>query len=136
MRDIDEAWENTTPKELRRGIVKWTAIILGIFMVLGILGFVTGILSLPFRSARGVLERTLAPDQIIGNYQWYYDQYNAIQAQKANLATLPTNARERPGLLMVLNSMIGEYNSRSKQINRNLWKASDLPYQLSMEDGK
>lgn len=136
MRDIVEAWYDMTPRELRGKVVKWIFAGVGVVLLLSVIGFVTGIISLPFRSAAGVLERTMAPDAIIGNYQWFYDQYNAIQAQKANLGTLPKDARERPGLLMVLNSMIGEYNSRSNQINRNLWKASDLPYQITMEDGK
>lgn len=136
MKDVFEAYEEMTPRQLRRRVVKWVLwIVLGL-MALSAIGFITGLISLPFRSARGVAERVLAPDAIIGNYQWFYDQYNAIQAQKANLATLEKSARERPGLLMVLNSMIGEYNSRSKQITRNLWKAVDLPYQISMEDGK
>lgn len=136
MKDPADAWEEMTPSELRHLIVKWIAIAIAMVMGLSILGFITGVISLPFRSARGVLEKTLTPDAIIGNYQWYYDQYNAIQAQKANLTTLEKTARERPGLLMVLNSMIGDYNSRSNQINRNLWKATDLPYQMAMEDGK
>jgi hypothetical protein len=125
-----------TSRELRRKVLKWIFAIVGVVLLLSAIGFVTGVISLPFRSARGVMEKTLAPDSIIENYQWFYDQYNAIQAQKANLAALDKTSRERAGLLQVLNSMIGEYNSRSKQITRNLWKAVDLPYQLSLEDGK
>jgi hypothetical protein len=136
MRDIEEAWEEMTPRQLKRRIAKWVVVAILVVAALGVVGFVSGIISLPFRATRGVLEKTLAPDAIIGNYQWYYDQYNAILAQKANLAVLPAEARERPGLLMVLNGMIGDYNSRSKQITRNLWKAVDLPYQITMEDGR
>jgi len=136
VRDIEEAWNEMTPEQLRRKVLTWIFAVVGVMLLLFAIGFAVGIISLPFRSARGVLEKTLAPDAIIGNYQWYYDQYNAIQAQKANFASLSRDAQERPGLLMVLNSMIGEYNSRSKQITRNLWKAADLPYQIQMEDGK
>lgn len=120
-------------REYRKPALKWVLWLMGVVLLLGAIGFAAGVISLPFRSARGVAERVLAPEAIIGNYQWYYDQYNQIQAQQANLASLPVDARERPGLLMALNGMIGEYNSRSKQINRNLWKAEDLPYQIPME---
>jgi hypothetical protein len=88
----------------------------------------------PFSSAAGVVKQVTSPNAIIQNYQWYYDQYNSIQAQKANLATMGKEAEEYRGTKMVLNNMIGEYNSRSKQITRNLWKASDLPYQIQMEE--
>ena len=68
---------------------------------------------------------------IIENYQWFYDQYNSIEAQRANY--LSTEGVERNGMRLVLNNNIAEYNSRSKQITRNLWKAKDLPYEISME---
>lgn len=69
---------------------------------------------------------------MIQNYEWFYDQYNAIQAQQANIKILPMDAPELPGVKMVLNNMIAEYNSKSKQITRNLWKANDLPYQINI----
>lgn len=85
----------------------------------------------PFSIARNVANA----DSVISNYQWYYDQYNQIQAQLANYNSMPDDAAEKNGLRMVLNNMIGEYNSRSKQITRNLWKAADLPYQIEMVGG-
>ncbi len=87
----------------------------------------------PFSVAAGVAQKVINSDAIIQNYQWYYDEYNAIHAQRANIAAMPLGAQERPGMLMVLNNAIGEYNSRSRQITRNLWKASDLPYSIPME---
>lgn len=86
----------------------------------------------PFSSAAGVVTKVTDPNAIIGNYQWFYDQYNAIQAQKANIAATPQDAPERRGMILVLNNSIAEYNSRSKQITRNLWKAQDLPYQIEL----
>jgi hypothetical protein len=136
MKGIEESWDELTPQQLKKRVLKWFFSVIGAVLLLSAIGFMTGLISLPFRSAKGVLEKTLAPEAIIGNYQWFYDQYNAIEAQRANLVALDKSARERPGLLQVLNNMIGDYNSRSKQITRNLWKAVDLPYQIQMEDGK
>jgi hypothetical protein len=72
-------------------------------------------------------------DNRLYNYQWFYDQYNACVATANNVKIL--DGEERKGTLMVLNNMISEYNSKSSQtINAALWKAKDLPYQLSLSD--
>jgi hypothetical protein len=84
----------------------------------------------PFSVAKGVATKVVNAESIIYNYQWYYDQYNAILAQKANIDSMDKNATELSGMKMVLNNAIAEYNSKSKQITRNLWKASGLPYQI------
>jgi len=90
----------------------------------------------PFSVASGVAKKVVNQNAIVQNYEWFYDQYNAIKAQEANVAIMPADAIELPGLKMVLNNAIAEYNSRSRQITRNLWKASDLPYQISLEAEK
>jgi len=68
----------------------------------------------------------------IANYEWYYDQYHAIQAaaQKVKFAE---GMPEQNGIKMVLAGMVEEYNSRSRMaVTRELWKADDLPYQIEM----
>lgn len=72
-------------------------------------------------------------DNRLYNYQWFYDQYNACVATANNVKIL--DGEERKGTLMVLNNMISEYNSKSSQtIDAALWKAKDLPHQLSLSD--
>lgn len=88
-----------------------------------VLGLITNLI--PFSSL-------FTQQAVVSNYEWFYDQYNSIQAQTANYRALPENAVERQGMLMVLNNNISEYNSKSKQITRALWKAKDLPYQLEL----
>ena len=67
------------------------------------------------------------------NYQWFYDQYQACKATAANAKLL--EGEEQKGTLMVLNSMIAEYNSKSSQvIDAALFKANDLPYRLDISD--
>ena len=79
-----------------------------------------------------MVKKVANSDAVIANYEWFYDQYNAIQAQKANIEAIPTDARERTGMIMVMNNAIAEYNSRSKQITRSAWKSSTLPYQIPL----
>jgi hypothetical protein len=84
----------------------------------------------PFSSAAGVARKVTEPTAIIQNYEWFYDQYHAIEAQRRNVAELPEGSADRIGTQMVLNNMIAEYNAKSREITRNLWKADDLPYQI------
>lgn len=100
------------------------------------------------RSAEGVVERVVDPDAVIENYQYFYDQKSVIDATRIKVAvarenldatTEGTDAYERAlieynGIRNVLLGQIAEYNSRSKQINRTLWKAPDLPHQIPYKE--
>lgn len=98
---------------------------------------VAGVLSLwPFSVAAGVAGKVVNANAIIYNYEWYYDQWNQIQATRANLFVLEPSSVEYTGTVMVLNQMIGEYNSKSSQITRNLWMPKqDVPYQIPLFTG-
>ena len=72
-------------------------------------------------------------DNRLYNYQWFYDQYNACVATANNVKILEGD--ERKQTLMVLNSMISEYNSKASQtINAALFKGRDLPQRLELSD--
>lgn len=72
-------------------------------------------------------------DNRLYNYQWFYDQYNACIATANNVKILEGD--ERKQTLMVLNSMISEYNSKASQtINAALFKDRDLPQRLELSD--
>lgn len=72
-------------------------------------------------------------DSRLYNYQWFYDQYNACIATANNVKILEGD--ERKQTLMVLNSMISEYNSKASQtINAALFKDRDLPQRLELSD--
>ena len=119
-------------KEMEEAIgKKWTKrlIIAGTVIAIYLaISFFTGIW--PFSSALGVARRVTAPVNIIQNYEWFYDQYHAIEAQRRNVAMMTEGSTDHIGTQMVLNNMIAEYNARSRQVTRNLWKADDLPYQI------
>lgn len=110
---------------------KWTRRFMGIGFILFlycVVSFFAGIW--PFSSAAGAAKRVTSPTAIIQNYEWFYDQYHAIEAQRRNVSAMPEGSTDRIGTQMVLNNMIAEYNARSREITRNLWKADDLPYQI------
>lgn len=69
-------------------------------------------------------------DKRIANYEWFYDQYEQIESTRRN-AELAKGTPEERGILMVLSSMIGEYNSRARmEHTRAQWMPADLPYQI------
>jgi hypothetical protein len=99
-----------------------------------VLAVVLGVSVVLFKAV-GLVGSVTSNQDIVQNYQWFYDQYNAVQSQKINYESMPDGAQERDGMRMVLNNSISEYNSRSRQITRNLWKANDLPYQIELVGG-
>lgn len=71
-------------------------------------------------------------DKRIANYEWFYDQYEQIEATRRN-AEIAKGTPEEKGILMVLSSMIGEYNSRAMmEHTRAQWMPKDLPYQIEL----
>jgi hypothetical protein len=81
-----------------------------------------------------------ATKYVVQNYEWYYDQYNVIQSMEININTLKNKKTlterqeiELQGMINVLNNNIAEYNSKSRQITRDLFKAKDLPYQINLQ---
>lgn len=101
----------------------------------------------PFSSAAGVVKKATSPDNIIQSYEYFYDTYHSLQAMQDNVdllkgyltdpsATEPLKTQrsiELSGLMMNLNRYIEEYNAESRKINHSIWKASDLPYQITLE---
>jgi hypothetical protein len=110
---------------------KWAKMLISIGIIVAFYLVVAFFASLwPFQSAIGLARKITEPTAIIQNYEWFYDQYHAIEAQHRNVAALPEGSTDRMGTHMVLNNMIAEYNAKSREITRNLWKARDLPYQI------
>lgn len=87
----------------------------------------------PFSVARDLAHKVVNAESIVYNYEWFHDQYNSIMAQKANIDFMPKDAPERPGMMMVLNNAIAEYNAKSAEITRNMWKDDSLPHTINLD---
>lgn len=91
----------------------------------------------PFSVAKNLAQKVVNADSIVYNYEWYYDQWNQIKATRASLFVLDKSSADYKGTVMVLNQMIGEYNSKAAQITRNLWMPKqDVPYQIPLFEGE
>ena len=126
--------------------------LIGISMVAGGVWLVT----VPFRTASGIIERTADPDNVIANYEWFKRQVQDVKAfdAKIMLASLKVEGFEKSagprekwtfddkqeharlnsvvlGLESQRASMVAEYNARSQMANRSLFKTNDLPETLN-----
>jgi len=119
--------------------MKTLGVIFTIIAVCGVLVIVS-VVGKSCSVASGVVDKVVNEKNIVQSYEWYYDQFNAIKAQKANvqlIKQMPITEKQQvelAGTQMVLNNMIAEYNSKSKQITRNLWKAKNIPQTINLED--
>lgn len=131
--------------------------ILGIVILIVVLVVVGRILLFPLfvaskiiDAAAGVAEKTLDPDNVIYNYEWFklkYENYlateNKIKNAKAALETFKVDAGPRDkwsfedktessrlssivlGLQNYIEDIVAEYNAKSRMVNRNIFKAGD-----------
>lgn len=112
---------------------KWAKRIGVITMVMVIYIVISGIFSIwPFSVAKDLAQKVVNAEAIISNYEWFYDMKAQIDATAVK-AKIARGEPEEKGIKMVLVGMIEEYNARSKMVTRNMWKADDLPYQISLE---
>lgn len=133
----------------------WRLFRWGIFLVV-----LFGLLSIPlglWSSARGVLERTTDPDNVIYNYEWFHSKYEAFRAYERQLADFNTEidafrrdagerltwsrtdreeyaqlTSQRDGIKQHCRDIAADYNARSSMANRSIFKSGDLPERIAI----
>ena len=131
--------------------------ILGIIVLAAVLILVGRLVLFPLFVARkivgaatGVVERTLDPDNVIYNYEWFklkYENYlateNKIENAEFTLAIFKDDAGDRSkwsfedknessrlssivlGLQNYIEDIVAEYNAKSRMVNRSIFKMGD-----------
>jgi hypothetical protein len=117
-------------------------------LVLGGLGWVFGI----FGQGAKIIEKTTDADNVIGNYEWFKQCYEDLQATdvkiknaEAQIKSFEESAGPRKdwtfedktehsrlnsvllGLKNYREELVAKYNARSKMANRKIFKSGDLP---------
>ena len=132
---------------------KWVAIVLVVVFGLSVFGVVMKTVLFPAKvattainSAGGVINKTLNSDNVIHNYEWFYDTNGAIISRTGqinshkSLVSETSDPDERSVLNMELSAMkqtcrelVTKYNANSEKANRSLFKSNGLPdsYNLS-----
>lgn len=138
------------------GIVMAAALLFVVIVSFNLTGTLGSIISAPGR----VIQKTLETDNIINNYEYFIDAYNntiprqkqayqnAKEAYQNFLSLLPEDrekwkqadkaeaSRLSSIVLATKNiyvSTITEYNSKSRMLNRNVFKDRNLPYEIEPE---
>lgn len=135
-------------------MIKLFAWVFGIIILLTVGFAATGIITAPFRSVAGIVDRTLDADNVIGNYEWFHRQHEDILAMDTKIASAQssydgftagagpqdkwtfedkTERNRMNGVLLGLRNqkhmMVAEYNAKSSMVNRAIFKGN-LPVTL------
>lgn len=96
--------------------------------------------------ARRFVEHTVDVDTAFGNYEWFHDTYQEIEAtvQKIKIAyemytdkNVTGEARlnyqtNYTGAVNYIQTLVASYNSNSSKWNRTLFKDKKLPYKIKV----
>lgn len=135
------------------------AFLAGVIVVIGMAASFAGLVALPFSSARGVIERTADPDNVIANYEWFKMRHESIQAIDRKISdasaivesfkqeagprdTWHREDREESsrlasvelGLKQQRADLAAEYNAKSRMTNRSIFKAGDTALPERIEE--
>jgi hypothetical protein len=152
MNDFESRFER---RPVRTSIGAGARVLL-VFFVLSILAGVGWLVTQPFRTATGIVSRTLNPDSVLYNYEWFKRQVQDVGAMDERLraARLAQKSFEAAagsrdswkfddrqewnrlnavvlGLEGQRAAMVAEYNARTQMANRDLFRTGDLPESLN-----
>lgn len=141
-------------RPVRTGISFGAVVIIGLLVlsVIGGTGFwVLNLVSQPGR----IITKTFDADNVIYNYEWFKQQYadvgaistkagnaddavKAFEASAGDRSTWSFEDKQRDaqlasialGLKNQRATMVAEYNARSQEVNRSIFKTGDLPLQI------
>ena len=102
-----------------------------------------------------VVEKVTNPDKIIYNYEYFYNQAEAYRAIKVKIATANKSVDRfkeeagprkqwtyedkteysrlvniADGLVYQCNDIVAQYNAKTEQVTRSIFKTDDTPYRL------
>lgn len=126
--------------------IKWVVFGLLALAAVSLIGIAAKVVLFPamvagtvINSAEGVVKKTLNADNVIHNYEWFYDTNAAIESRlgqiKSHSSLVKTaDAGERSTLNMEMSAMMQtcrdlttKYNANSEKVNRSLFKSNGLP---------
>lgn len=148
-------WEKKFEKRPRRTAINIGVSVVTVLAVISLFAMAAGLVTMPFRTATGIIERTANPDNVLANYEWFKRQYQDVKAidvkitaTETQVSSFAASAGSRDkwtfedkqesarlnGVLLGLQgqraSMVAEYNARTQMTNRNIFRTGDLPDHL------
>jgi hypothetical protein len=66
----------------------------------------------------------------ISDYEWFEGKYQSIKHEAINASLYASKGEDVTDQLVIINRWISEYNARSREYTRALWKSERLPHQI------
>lgn len=148
-------WEKDFVEKPRRTTLRLALSAVGIAAVVSVAVWGIRTVFYPAQQAGKVVEKTLAADNVIYNYEWFKQQREDVAAMDQKLAaaeqvktSFETSAGPRDswkfddrtewsrmnaivlGLRNQRTDMVAEYNAKAQMANRNIFMSGDLPDRL------
>lgn len=131
------------PRGTTGTMAKWVFVGFVGLVLIGGLAWGVRVLTMPIRSATGVAERTLDPDNVIATYERFHDRWKGFKARKAQVqetASLwrsETDAAERGRLGIEMRAqrqscrdIAAGYNADAAKTNRDIFRGREAPATL------
>lgn len=119
---------------------KWALVCVAGLSALVIVGSMAGLFTSVATAPSRVLSRTLDTDNIIHNYEWFYDTQAAFIARVAQiksykaLATNQTAKMELAAMRQSCRTIATKYNANSAKVNRSIFKGSTVSQKLNIRE--
>jgi hypothetical protein len=125
--------------------LKWALLVLVLLSGVGIVGSWLGLFARAVSTPAQVAARVIHPDNVLYNYEWFYDVNAQYEARAAQLRAwngeyvAETDAAERRRLRVEVQAvsqscrnLVTSYNANSEKLNRELFKGWSLPERLDL----
>jgi hypothetical protein len=125
-------------------LFKWGVFAILLVAALAFIGNAVGVFGKAASAPGRVVSKTLDTDNIIGNYEWFYDTNAAYTSRLGQIAAHrklvagETVAAEKSrlnielvGMEQTCRDLATKYNANSEKANRALFKSKNLPETLS-----
>ena len=135
---------NDFKKERKEGR-KWLLWIIGVVVVFSILFSILGVVGKVASTPGRVLNKTLETENVITQYEFYYDTFTSYQSRSKQIAEFVDRIRdeedkvearflrtELSGQRQSCRDMVAKYNSNSQKLTTKLFKGWDLPQRLDL----
>jgi hypothetical protein len=66
----------------------------------------------------------------ISDYEWFEGKYQSIKNECINATIYLSKNEDVTDQIVIINRWIAEYNARSREYTRSMWKEESLPHQI------
>lgn len=127
------------------GLMKMALIGMGAAVAVGVAVPMISMVTSPFRTASGVIERTMNPDNVLRTYELFHDRWTGFEARIRQIQETQghlineTNQAERSRLRVDMSAqrqscreIAAAYNADATKTNRSIFQGREAPASLDM----